>query len=184
MEQAAVFGSPQPTLGVYLFAAVIGSDDLDCDQVRSTAAERLGETDAPKRVFRGEWFPCNALDKVVKRELISTVSALLTQEGGHGELAGDTERSVAAIYGRVLDMAAASISSDAEWVSIGGSSLDAAEVALLVGDELGRDVPERVHANPTARAYAAAVDAAPLANERRPWSISPGGGVGVPTQRH
>ena len=173
VEEAAAFGMPHPTLGQYLVAAVIGADDLDSDQVRSFAAARLGETDAPKRVVRVERFPRNALGKVVKRELIETVSALLLQDGGHGELASDTEHAVAAVWGRVLGVAPAMIGPDAEWLSLGGSSLEAAEVALLVGDELGRDVPERVlHTNPTLRVYAVAVDGAPLANEDRLWPIS------------
>ncbi|MBE1878319.1 AMP-binding protein [Myceligenerans pegani] len=173
VEEAAAFGLPHPTLGEYLIAAVIGSDDLDPDQVRSFAAARLGEADAPKRVIRVEQFPRNALGKVVKRELIDTVSALLAQDGGHGEMVGDTERAVAAIWARVLDVAPATIGAEAEWVSLGGSSLEAAEVALIVGDELGRDVPERVlNTNPTVRAYAAAVDGAPLVNDDELRSIS------------
>lgn len=166
IEEAAAFGMPHPTLGQYLVAAVIGTDDIDSDQVRSFAAARLGETDAPKRVVRVEQFPRNALGKVVKRELIETVSALLTQDGGNGETASDTERVVVAIWARVLDLSPATVGPDAEWLSLGGSSLEAAEVALLVSDELGRDVPERVlHTNPTVRAYAVAVDGAPLADE-------------------
>jgi long-chain acyl-CoA synthetase len=173
VEEAAAFGLPHPTLGQYLVATVIGTDDLDSDQVRSFAAARLGEADAPKRVVRVERFPRNALGKVVKRELIETVSALLAQDGGHGEMASDTERAVAAIWGRVLDVAPTTIGPDAEWLPLGGSSLEAAEVALLVGDELGRDVPERVlHTNPTLRAYAVAVDGAPLADEGRLRPIS------------
>lgn len=166
VEEAAAFGMPHPTLGQYLVAVVIGSDGIDSDQVRSFAAARLGETDAPKRVVRVEQFPRNALGKVVKRELIETVSALLTHDGGRGEMASDTERAVAAIWARVLDVSLPTIGPDAEWLSLGGSSLEAAEVALLVSDELGRDVPERLlHTNPTLRAYAVAVDGAPPADE-------------------
>ncbi|MEV0890949.1 AMP-binding protein [Promicromonospora sp. NPDC050262] len=168
VEEAAAFGVPHPTLGQYLVATVIGSDSLDPDQVRSFAAARLGEADAPKRVVRVGHFPRNALGKVVKRELIETVSGLIARDAGHGEAASDTERVVAAIWGRALDVGPAAIGPDAEWLSLGGSSLEAAEVALLVGDELGRDVPERVlHTNPTLRAYAAAVDQAPPADQVR-----------------
>ncbi|MFJ3407116.1 AMP-binding protein [Promicromonospora sp. NPDC090134] len=168
VEEAAAFGMPHPTLGQYLVATVIGSAGLDPDQVRSFAAARLGETDAPKRVVRVEQLPRNALGKVAKRELIETVSALLAREAGHGGPASDTERAVAAIWGRALDVAPATIGPDAEWLSLGGSSLEAAEVALLVGDELGRDVPERVlHTNPTLRAYAVAVDEAPRTDTSR-----------------
>ncbi|WP_242636774.1 AMP-binding protein [Myceligenerans salitolerans] len=172
VEEAAAFGLPHPTLGEYLIAAVIGSDDLDSDQVRSFAAARLGEADAPKRVVRVERFPRNVLGKVVKRELIESMSALLAQHGDHDEMASDTERAVAAIWARVLDVAPAMIGPGAEWVSLGGSSLEAAEVALLVSDELGREVPERaLNVNPTVRAFAAVVDGAPLVNDGELRSI-------------
>ena len=168
VEEAAAFGVPHPTLGQYLVATVIGSGGLDPDEVRSFAGARLGEADAPKRVVRVETFPRNALGKVVKRELIATVTALLAHDGGHGEVEGATEQAVAAIWARALDLAPAAIGPASEWLSLGGSSLEAAEVALLVGDELGRDVPERVlHTNPTLRAYALAVDEAPRADEDR-----------------
>lgn len=168
VEEAAAFGLPHPTLGQYLVATVIGSKGLDPDQVRSFAAARLGEADAPKRVVQVGRFPRNALGKVVKRELAASVSGLIARDAGHGVVASDTERAVAAIWGRALDVGPAAIGPDAEWLSLGGSSLEAAEVALLVGDELGRDVPERVlHTNPTLRAYAAAVDAAPPADQVR-----------------
>jgi acyl carrier protein len=157
---------PHPTLGQYLVATVIGSEDLDADEVRSFAGVRLGEADAPKRVVRVERFPRNALGKVVKRELIGTVASLLAHDGGHGEIESATERALAAIWARALDVAPATIGPESEWLSLGGSSLEAAEVALLVSDELGRDVPERaLHTNPTLRAFAVAVDEAPQADE-------------------
>ncbi|MFI9486611.1 AMP-binding protein [Promicromonospora sp. NPDC052451] len=166
VEEAAAFGVPHPTLGQYLVATVIGSGDLDPDEVRSFAAARLGESDAPKRVVRVEHLPRNALGKVVKRDLARTFSALLARETGQTAPASATERAVAAIWARALDTDATSIGPDAEWLSLGGSSLEAAEVALLVADELGRDVPERVlHTNPTLRAYASAVDDAPQAQQ-------------------
>lgn len=166
VEEAAAFGVPHPTLGQYLVAAVIGSGGLDLDEVRSYAGARLGEADAPKRVVQVEHFPRNALGKVVKRELVATVSELLAHDGGHGEVEGPTEHAVAAIWARALDLAPGAVGPESEWLSLGGSSLEAAEVALLVGDELGRDVPERVlHTNPTLRAYALAVDEAPPADD-------------------
>ncbi|MFI2364629.1 AMP-binding protein [Promicromonospora sp. NPDC019610] len=168
VEEAAAFGLPHPTLGQYLVATVIGSAGLDPDQVRSFAAARLGEADAPKRVVQVGRFPRNALGKVVKRELAQSVAGLIARDAGHGVAATATERAVAGIWARALDVGPATIGPDAEWHSLGGSSLEAAEVALLVGDELGRDVPERVlHTNPTLRAYAAAVDEAPPAEQVR-----------------
>jgi long-chain acyl-CoA synthetase len=141
IEEAAAFGLPHGTLGQYVALAALRSGDIGEHEVLAFAERMLGYEKAPKRVFWVDALPRNELGKVLKRELRTRFA----DEEAAEILGAEPERSfvdrVAWVWGQVLERQG--VPAGVGFVALGGSSLSAAEVVVMIQKELGLVVSER-----------------------------------------
>ena len=69
----AVFGVPDEAWGERVVAAVVGSSQLDLDEVRAHAARRLAPYKRPKAYVRADDLPHTATGKLLRREVAAHV---------------------------------------------------------------------------------------------------------------
>jgi len=81
VAEVAVVGVPDDEWGDRVVACIVatagGSTRISTEEIRSFCKERLAPYKVPKNVFVLSALPRNAMGKVVKAELVTTVSALL-----------------------------------------------------------------------------------------------------------
>jgi long-chain acyl-CoA synthetase len=73
VAEVAVFGVPDETWGERVVAAVVGSPQLDLDDVRAHAARRLAPYKRPKAYVRAGDLPHTATGKLLRREVAAHV---------------------------------------------------------------------------------------------------------------
>ncbi len=73
VAEVAVFGVPDETWGERVVAAVVGSPQLDLDDVRAHAARRLAPYKRPKAYLRADDLPHTTTGKLLRREVAAHV---------------------------------------------------------------------------------------------------------------
>jgi long-chain acyl-CoA synthetase len=135
--EAAAFGMPHEVLGQYVAAAVQGVPDLDMASLYEYARERLGPVKAPRRIAVAARLPRTRAGKVDKHSLPALIRALAVDGGGHA--GGGADERVARIWEAVLQQP---VTPGSDFLELGGTSLEAAEITVRVRRELGRAARE------------------------------------------
>ena len=71
VEEAAVVGLPDEDLGQRIVAFVVGSSDVDTDELINFVAQQLSAHKRPREVRIVDALPRNAMGKVLKKQLLS-----------------------------------------------------------------------------------------------------------------
>jgi len=137
VTEAAAFGMPHEVLGQYVAAAVQGVPDLDVASLYEYARERLGPVKAPRRIAVAARLPRTRAGKVDKHSLPALIRALAVDGGGHA--GGGADERVARIWEAVLQQP---VTPASDFLELGGTSLEAAEITVRVRRELGRAARE------------------------------------------
>ena len=127
---AVVFGTPHPTLGEDVAAAIIPRSGTAVTEreLRAFAAIRLSAFDTPSRIRVVETIPTNAVGKVQRRLLAQQFADALTTE--RVTPATDLERAIAEIWAGELRVAAPGLHDN--FFALGGDSLSAVRVVSEV----------------------------------------------------
>jgi hypothetical protein len=142
VNEAAAFGMPHDVLGQYVAAVVTAAPGLDVSALYGYARERLGPAKAPRRIAVAEELPRTAAAKIAKHSLPALIRTL---GGAGGEPAGDRpdrgqpDERVARIWSAVLGQP---VAPGSDFLDLGGTSLEAAEITARVRRELGRAARE------------------------------------------
>jgi acyl-CoA synthetase (AMP-forming)/AMP-acid ligase II len=157
--EAAAFGMPHDVLGQYVAAVVQAVPDLDMAALYGYARERLGPAKAPRRIAVATELPRTAAGKVAKHSLPALIRSLAVREGGRP--GGETEEHIGRIWQAVLQQPVVGAS---DFLDLGGTSLEAAEITVRVRRELRRAAREEdVYRAGTLAEYAQLVlDARPV----------------------
>jgi hypothetical protein len=136
--EAVTYGVPHPSLGAYVACAVrVHGEGTGAEELHEWCAARLGPVKAPKRIHLVAEFPRTATGKVIR-------SALATMMGDSKVQAG--KQALVEEIGRVWTDAldpGAEIGEDADFLDLGGTSLEATEVTARVRELTARRVRER-----------------------------------------
>jgi long-chain acyl-CoA synthetase len=134
--EAAAFGMPHEVLGQYVAAVVRAAPGLDMESLYEYARERLGPAKAPRRIAVAAQLPQTPAGKVAKPLLPALVQALAVHGGGAG---GEADERVARIWEAVLQRP---VTPGSDFLDLGGTSLEAAEITVMVRRELGKAARE------------------------------------------
>lgn len=137
VTEAAVFGMPHDVLGQYVAAVVVAARDLDMAALYEYARQRLGPAKAPRRIAVAAELPRTATAKVAKHSLAALIRTLAVREGGLA--GGDGYEPIARIWAAVLQQPVAPAS---DFLDLGGTSLEAAEITVRVRRELRKAARE------------------------------------------
>jgi long-chain acyl-CoA synthetase len=137
VTEAAVFGMPHDVLGQYVAAVVVAAPDLDMAALYEYARQRLGPAKAPRRIAVAAELPRTATAKVAKHSLAALIRTLAVREGGLA--GGDGDERIARIWAAVLQRPVAPAS---DFLDLGGTSLEAAEITVMVRRELRKAARE------------------------------------------
>jgi long-chain acyl-CoA synthetase len=141
---AAAFGMPHDVLGQYVAAVVQAVPGLDMAALYEYARGRLGPAKAPRRIAVAAELPLTPAGKVAKNSLPALIQALAVRESGlpdGGETTETTETTerIGRIWAAVLDQP---VTPASDFLDLGGTSLEAAEVTVRVRRELHKAVRE------------------------------------------
>lgn len=137
--EAVTYGVPHRSLGEYVACAVrVSTNEIEASELREWCATRLGPVKAPKRIHVVTEFPRTATGKVIRSELARTMGE------GDGRSSGQSAQreSIRLIWAAALDPDLA-VQEDSDFLELGGTSLEAAEVTAKVRDLTNRRVRER-----------------------------------------
>lgn len=137
VTEAAVFGLPHDVLGQYVAAVVTAAPDLDMAALYEYARQRLGPAKAPRRIAVAAELPRTPAAKIAKHSLAALMRTLSVREGGL--FAGEGVERIARIWEAVLQQPVAPAS---DFLDLGGTSLEAAEITVRVRRELGKAARE------------------------------------------
>jgi long-chain acyl-CoA synthetase len=137
VTEAAVCGMPHDVLGQYVAAVVVAAPDLDMAALYEYARQRLGPAKAPRRIAVAAELPRTATAKVAKHSLAALIRTLAVREGGLA--GGDGYERIARIWAAVLQQPVAPAS---DFLDLGGTSLEAAEITVRVRRELRKAARE------------------------------------------
>lgn len=136
--ETAAFGMPHDVLGQYVAAVVRAMPGLDVAILYEYARERLGPAKAPRRIAVAAELPRTPTGKVAKQSLPALIRALTVRDDGP-RADGETEEHIARIWGAVLQRPAGPAS---DFLDLGGTSLEAAEITVRVRRELRKAARE------------------------------------------
>ena len=141
VTEAAVFGMPHDVLGQYVAAVVVAAPDLDMAALYEYARQRLGPAKAPRRIAVAAQLPRTAAAKVAKNSLAALIRTLAVRDGGPagGDGDGEGDERIARIWEAVLQRPVAPAS---DFLDLGGTSLEAAEITVMVRRELRKAARE------------------------------------------
>lgn len=137
VADVAVVGLPHPVMGMMVGAAVVIRSPVVLPELRAFLKDRLAPHEMPSRLMVVESLPRSEAGKVIKQEVRATfdsAAAAASQSPAPG-----TEAALARMWCAVLG--AGSIGRNDDFFARGGDSLRAAQLATLVSDELGVDMP-------------------------------------------
>jgi acyl-CoA synthetase (AMP-forming)/AMP-acid ligase II len=169
VAEAMAFPMPHPTLGEEVAAAVVLGAGASADEsdLRRFAATRLAPFKVPRRVWIVEELPKGPTGKPRRADAMQQLAP--SDPGVDGDATRPPfvapftplERLLASLWSEVLGCGPAGL--DDDFVSLGGDSIAAADIASRVSADLGRPVsPAMVLEHPTVRAQALAILAALL----------------------
>jgi long-chain acyl-CoA synthetase len=135
--EAVAFGMPHDVLGQYMTAVVQAVPDLDMADLYEYARERLGPAKAPRRIAVVAELPRTPTGKVAKHSLPALIRALAVRDVGlPGGVIGE---GIARIWGAVLQQP---VSSASDFLDLGSTSLEAAEITVRVRREFRKAARE------------------------------------------
>jgi long-chain acyl-CoA synthetase len=137
VTEAAVFGMPHEVLGQYVAAVVTAAPDLDMAALYEYARQRLGPAKAPRRIAVAAELPRTPAAKVAKHGLAALIRTLAVREGGLP--AGEGDERIARIWEAVLQRP---VTPASDFLDLGGTSLEAAEITVRVRRELRKAARE------------------------------------------
>jgi acyl-coenzyme A synthetase/AMP-(fatty) acid ligase/acyl carrier protein len=136
--EACAYGVPHRALGEYLACAVRVGREIDVDGLYDWSARRLGPARTPKRIHIVTDFPRTLTGKIIRSEL----ARLLTGgEGRPDDRSALTER-IGHIWAKALGLDPP-IDERSDFLELGGTSLEAAEVTIEVRELTSLAVRER-----------------------------------------
>ena len=135
---AAAFGMPHDVLGQYVAAVVQAVPSLDMAALYEYARGRLGPAKAPRRIAVTAELPLTPAGKVAKNALPALIRALAVPTSGLPE-GEETQESIGRIWEAVLDRP---VTPASDFLDLGGTSLEAAEITVRVRRELGKAARE------------------------------------------
>jgi long-chain acyl-CoA synthetase len=135
---AAAFGMPHDVLGQYVAAVVQADPGLDMAGLYEYARGRLGPAKAPRRIAVAAELPLTPAGKIAKNSLPALIQALAVRESGLPE-GGETQERLGRIWAAVLDQP---VTAGSDFLDLGGTSLEAAEITVRVRRELGKSARE------------------------------------------
>jgi long-chain acyl-CoA synthetase len=135
---AAAFGMPHDVLGQYVAAVVQAVPSLDMAALYEYARGRLGPAKAPRRIAVAAELPLTPAGKIAKNSLPALIQALAVRESGLPE-GGETQERIGRIWEAVLDQP---VTPASDFLDLGGTSLEAAEITVRVRRELGKAARE------------------------------------------
>ncbi|MGD0699541.1 MAG: AMP-binding protein [Trebonia sp.] len=135
---AAAFGMPHDVLGQYVAAVVQAMPGLDMAALYEYARERLGPAKAPRRIAVAAELPLTPAGKVAKNSLPALIQALVVPERGLPE-GGETAERIGRIWEAVLGQP---VTPASDFLDLGGTSLEAAEITVMVRRELRKAARE------------------------------------------
>jgi acyl-coenzyme A synthetase/AMP-(fatty) acid ligase len=135
--EAAVLGLPHGVLGEAVAACVAGAPELDADDVRRHAQERLAAHKVPHVVRVLDELPRTRSGKVAKRILREQ---LLSHDPAHAPTApaSSLEQAIQAIWEEVLERRGIGV--DEPFFAAGGDSLSALRVVARIREQLAAEV--------------------------------------------
>lgn len=142
VREAAAFALPHPTLGEYVAAAIVPGPEFDPTGFTEFVWEKLGPARAPQRILHAKALPRNEFGKVLKRQLRDEAIRRLGLRRDFGNhLRSDFEQRVMRIWAE--ELGASGLDWSADFLSLGGTSLNAMAVVSRIREELRRDVRRR-----------------------------------------
>ena len=132
--EAAALGMPHDVLQQYVAAVVRATPGLDLAALYEYARQRLGPAKAPRRIVIVDDLPRTPMGKVIKNSLPAIVLDRAELDSRPGPGTGADEQ-IARIWAEVLDRPVAPAS---DFLELGGTSLEAAEITARMRRELGR----------------------------------------------
>ena len=160
VAQAAAFAVPHPTLGEDVHAAVVPApgSKVEAQQLRSELFGVIADFKIPACIHVVAQIPVGAGGKIQRHALRDRLCAP-TGSGPADATLTPLQAQVAALFAQVLDRSA--IRFDANFLAIGGDSLSAARLVLLVNRTWGVDLPaSALLLQPTVTTFATALQAA------------------------
>jgi acyl carrier protein len=160
VAQAAAFAVPHPTLGEDVHAAVVPApgSKVEAQQLRSELFGVIADFKIPACIHVVAQVPVGAGGKIQRHALRDRLCAP-TGPGPADATLTPLQAQVAALFAQVLDRSA--IRFDANFLAIGGDSLSAARLVLLVNRTWGVDLPaSALLLQPTVTTFATALQAA------------------------
>ena len=142
VTEAAAFGMPHEVLGQYVAAVVQTLPDLDMAALYEYARERLGPAKAPRRIAVAADLPRTPAGKVAKHSLPALIRSSAvpgTDLPGAGLPETGIEGSLTRIWTGVLKQP---VTLASDFLDLGGTSLEAAEVTARVRSELRKATRE------------------------------------------
>jgi long-chain acyl-CoA synthetase len=136
--EACAYGVPHRALGEYVACAVRVGREINVDELYDWSARRLGPARTPKRIHVVIDFPRTVTGKVIKSELARRLTDGEGQPGGQPTLSERIGRIWATALG--LDPP---IDERSDFLELGGTSLEAAEVTTEVRELTSLAVRER-----------------------------------------
>ena len=135
---AAAFGLPHDVLGQYVAAVVQAGPGLDLAALYEYARERLGPAKAPRRIAVAAELPLTPAGKVAKHALPALVRAPAVRASELPDR-GETEERIRRIWQVVLNQP---VTPASDFLDLGGTSLEAAEITVRVRRELRKAARE------------------------------------------
>jgi long-chain acyl-CoA synthetase len=135
---AAAFGMPHDVLGQYMAAVVQAEPGLDMAALYEYARGRLGPAKAPRRIAVAAELPLTPAGKIAKHSLPALIRALAVPESRPTE-GGAGEERIGRIWAAVLDQP---VTPASDFLDLGGTSLEAAEITVRVQRELRKAARE------------------------------------------
>jgi long-chain acyl-CoA synthetase len=135
---AAAFGMPHDVLGQYVAAVVQAGPSLDMAALYEYARGRLGPAKAPRRIAVAPELPLTPTGKIAKNSLPALIRALAVPESGLPG-GGETQERIGRIWEAVLEQP---VTPASDFLDLGGTSLEAAEITVRVRRELGKAARE------------------------------------------
>ncbi|MGE5486499.1 MAG: AMP-binding protein [bacterium] len=173
VAQAVAFAVPHSRLGEAVAAAVVLKHAASEQELRRHAAASLAHYKVPERIFTLDSLPKGPTGKLQRIGLaarlgITEADLSLQPAAPAGEPPRDSrEAGIARIFAQVLNLPQMPGRDDNFFLTLSGTSLQAAALVARVSAETGVAVaPERFYANPTVAGLAAALEGASSQEEQ------------------
>ncbi|MBO3749374.1 AMP-binding protein [Streptosporangiaceae bacterium NEAU-GS5] len=142
VKAAAAVGLAHPVMGAMPAAAVVTSEPVTLEELRSFLSERLAPHEIPARLLTVDALPRNDVGKVVKgrlRELFQAETTVATDRERPETPRAPEIEILRACWARALNVR--DVPDDADFFALGGDSFSATRLATLARAEFGVEAP-------------------------------------------